>query len=176
MKTLLLLRHGKSAWDDASLPDFDRPLTDRGQKAAPVVAAWLRRKGLIPDLVLLSAARRAVETWERAAPAFDQMIPVRTEHELYMAEPDRILEVIRARAGDANTVLVIGHNPGMEELARALTGDGKKKALRRMREKFPTAAVAVVNFDVANWAQVAPGEGELRVFVRPKDLDEAAAE
>jgi phosphohistidine phosphatase len=172
MKTLLLWRHTKSDWDNAALSDFDRPLAERGQNAAPVMAQWLRREGLVPDLVLCSAARRAQETWERAAAAFEQLIPVRTEHDLYLAEPDRMLEILRARGGDANTVLVIGHNPGMEQLARALAGNGKKKALKRMREKYPTGAIAVITFDEAQWSDLAPGSGELKTFIRPKDVEE----
>ncbi len=169
-RTLLLLRHAKSSWEDPSLADFDRPLNDRGRRAAPAMGAWLRNEGLVPELVLCSAAQRAMDTWALLAPETGVAAAVRVEHDLYHAEPERILQFVRSAGDDVRTLMLIGHNPGLESFADAIVGDGKKKELARMRSKFPTAAVAVIEFDVDRWSGVAPGSGTLRRFVRPKEL------
>jgi phosphohistidine phosphatase len=170
MKTLILLRHAKSDWDAPSTPDFERPLSERGRKAAPLVGKWLRDEELVPDLVLASAAQRAQETLGLVTQALDGTLPVRSEHDLYMAEPDRILAIVRGVGDDVDRLMVVGHNPGIEQLARGLAVEGKKKALAKMTNKFPTGAAAVIEYDVASWADIAPGTGKLRAFVRPKDL------
>jgi phosphohistidine phosphatase len=170
MKTLVLLRHAKSSWEDASLEDFDRPLDERGRKAAPAIAWWIRQEEVVPDLALCSAARRALDTWELVAPVFETPVPVRVEHGLYAADADDILRFIQSAADDVRTLLVVGHNPGLESVARVLAADGEKKPLKRMRKKFPTGAVAVIDFDIDQWAGVEPGAGTLRAFVKPKDL------
>lgn len=170
MKTLYLLRHAKSSWDNEGLDDFDRPLAARGTDAAPRMAAHMRAEGWIPDAVLCSAARRAVETLELVAPVLGLDGAARIERELYLADPAVMLERIRALPDTAHAVLVIGHNPGQEELARDLCGDGRKKGLKRLRDKYPTGALAVVTVPVERWADVAEGTGYLEAFVRPKDL------
>ena len=170
MKTLILLRHAKSDWGDPSLADFDRPLNDRGRKVAPRVGEWLREEGFAPDLVLCSAAKRAQETLALVAHAVGGEVPVRSEQDLYMADPDRILAIIRSSPDNVERLLVIGHNPGIEQLAIGLAGDGKKKALQRIQKKYPTGAAAVIEYDTDRWGEVAPGAGRLRAFVRPKDV------
>jgi phosphohistidine phosphatase len=134
------------------------------------MATWLIENDCVPDLVFCSPARRAVETWEHLLTGIDRAVEVRMLHDLYQAEPQPILDIVRSGAGKARTVMVVGHNPGLEELARALAGDGRKKQLKRMHRKFPTAAVAVIDFEVGEWAEVGSGNGVLRDFVRPKDL------
>lgn len=170
MKTLVLLRHAKSSWDDATLEDFDRPLNDRGRKAAPTMAWWIRTEDLIPDLALCSAARRTLDTWELMAPVLERPVPVRVEHDLYEADSDDIIRAIQSVGSDIDTLLVLGHNPGIETTARVLAAEGGEKPLRRMRKKFPTAAIAVIRFDTDKWTEVEPGAGTLRSFVKPKDL------
>jgi phosphohistidine phosphatase len=170
MKTLYLLRHAKSSWDDEALDDFDRPLDARGAEAAPRMAANMKEEGWIPDTILCSAARRARETMELVTPKLGVDGAPRIERELYMAEPDAMLERLRALPDSANSVLMIGHNPGHELLAKMLAGDGKKKALKRLRKKYPTGALAVLTFPAERWAEVAEGSGYLQAFVRPKDV------
>lgn len=169
MKHVLLLRHAKSSWDDASLADFDRPLAERGRDAAPRVGAWMKAEGLVPDAVLTSGAQRAVETWELVRPHLHDPHS-RVEDNLYMASPEQIRAWLRMLQSAIASVLLIGHNPGFEELAARLAGDGKKKALKRMKKKYPTAALAVLRFDVGDWKEIEWGGGYLERFVRPKDL------
>lgn len=170
MKTLYLLRHAKSSWEDESLDDFDRPLARRGIDAAPRMAEHMKREGWIPDAVLCSAARRAVETLELIAPVLGLDAAARIEHDLYLADPDAMLDRIRGQPDEAASILLIGHNPGQEILAKMLCGDGRKKAIKRLKKKYPTGALAVITFKADSWLQVAEGTGFLEAFVRPKDV------
>ena len=170
MRRLLLLRHAKSSWADERHDDFERPLAPRGVRAAEAMADFLAREGLAPELVLCSAARRAVETWRRMAGRLEVKPKGLVEAALYLAGSEALLDRVRRVPDDHATVMLIGHNPGMETLARMLSGSGDRTARRRMAEKFPTAALAVIDFDVARWAELAPGEGRLARFVTPKDL------
>jgi phosphohistidine phosphatase len=170
MKRLLLLRHAKSSWGDDRLGDFERPLAPRGVHAAGAMARFLADEGLVPDLVLCSAAKRTVQTWTRIADKLGGKPKVRIEPELYLAEADALLDRLRAAPDKSATVMLIGHNPGMETLARLLAGAGDAAALRRMKAKFPTAALAVIDADVAHWSELARRRGRLVRFVTPKDL------
>lgn len=171
MKTLLLLRHAKSSWDDPRLEDIDRPLAPRGIRAAPLIAAYLVSKRLRPDFVLSSPAARAHQTWSLVAPSLGGEITVKELRGLYLAAPSRLLEAVRRAPDGAACVMLIGHNPGMEHLAVALSGPrSKPKALAKLKRKFPTAALAVIEFEAAAWAGVARGDGRLRRMVWPKDL------
>jgi phosphohistidine phosphatase len=174
-RTLLLLRHAKSSWSDATLADFERPLNKRGQKAAPRMGAYLRKQGLMPELVLCSAARRAVETWALAGGALAKSgtAPAPPKHlrSLYLAPPSRILAALRRTPDEVERLLVVGHNPGLEHLALGLAGSGSKpKAHSRLKAKFPTAALAELHFEARNWREVAPGTGRLVRFVTPREL------
>ncbi|MGH7500793.1 MAG: SixA phosphatase family protein [Longimicrobiales bacterium] len=171
MKTLLLIRHAKSSWDEPSLPDFQRPLSDRGRSAAPRMGRFMKNEGLIPDAVLCSGARRAVETWQSIAPLFDSA-RVQIDDTLYMAAPDAMLSWVKRLPDDVQSVLMIGHNPGFEELALRLAGDGRKEPMKRLRKKYPTGALAVLRFDAGSWTGVDDGTGFLDHFVRPKDVPE----
>jgi phosphohistidine phosphatase len=170
MKTLLLLRHAKSDWADPGVEDFDRPLAPRGRKAAPLMGRHLQSKILLPDLVLCSSAERAKQTWELVAPELRETPEVRYLKSLYLASPSRLLAAVQRTPEDVSRLLVLGHNPGMEALARRLAVGGNKKALRRMYAKFPTAALAVIRFETDDWSDLAEETGELKSFVRPKDL------
>lgn len=173
MKTLLLLRHAKSDWSDPWLDDADRPLAPRGRAAAPGMGRYLKEKRLIPDLVLCSTARRAQETWDLVAPeiAADPMPEVRVRKGLYAASSPALLAYLRRLPAEAACVMLIGHNPEMEDLAHRLAGGGKAKALRRLAEKYPTAALAELRFEEDAWADIGEGDGTLRRFVRPRDLN-----
>lgn len=171
MKTLLLLRHAKSDWADPGLDDFDRPLNPRGERAAPLIGRYIARKGGAPDLALVSAAARTQQTWALVAAAFDPAPPVKRQRGLYLATPAKLLAAIRRVPDDVERLLVLSHNPGMAMLAADLCASGKKKALATMAEKFPTAALAEIHCAIDRWADIAAGCGDLRRFVRPRDLD-----
>ncbi|HSA83245.1 MAG TPA: histidine phosphatase family protein [Geminicoccaceae bacterium] len=170
MRTLLLMRHAKSSWDRPDLADAERPLAARGRKAAPLIARYLKEQRLIPDLVLCSPALRVRETWELMTPVLGGAVACRTLHSLYAAPPSRLVEPLRRVADEVRVLLVIGHNPGLGSLAAGLAGAGPKKALERLRTKFPTGGLVVLTFEIERWAELAAGAGRLADFVRPKDL------
>lgn len=146
MDRLILLRHGKAEADAASGRDFDRPLTGRGKRDAVIVAKALDDAGLRPDLVLVSPAARAAQTWEAMAELFPAA-EVQESPELYEIGPDAILALARAEAGPARTVMVVGHNPGLGQLAAWLAQDAPAgEAKRRIVEGFLTGAAAVIGF------------------------------
>lgn len=168
MRRLILLRHAKSAWPDGT-PDLDRPLNPRGREAAPRMGEYLKEEGLLPDLVLVSPARRTRETLDLVAPHLGP-VETREEPRIYEATDDRILAVIRETPAAVRTLLLIGHNPGFHEVARALVGHGDRYAFARMREKYPTAGLAVIDFPLEDWAGIGVREGRLDRFVTPKTL------
>ncbi|HYP54528.1 MAG TPA: histidine phosphatase family protein, partial [Pyrinomonadaceae bacterium] len=145
MKTLLLMRHAKSSWKDVTLRDFDRPLNKRGRRAAPLVAAFMRRKKLRPDLILSSPAERARETAALVIEHAGLSAELRYDERIYEADAARLLEVVAQADERAGELMLVGHNPGMEELIKALTGAD---------ELMPTAALARVELDVETWAKV----------------------
>jgi phosphohistidine phosphatase len=165
---LLLLRHAKSSWADAGIRDHDRPLNDRGRRAAVAMGEHLRTRNWQPDVVLCSSARRTCET--AALLDLPPSAELVVEHDLYLADPDTVLHRIRAVDDRAGTVLVIGHNPTMHEVAFDLVRDGDPDALRRMGEKYPTGALAVFDVDGV-WLALAPGRAHLAAFVTPRELD-----
>ncbi len=171
MKNLILMRHAKSAWDDPHQKDIDRPLSARGRKAAPRMGAWLAEEGYRPDVVLCSTARRTRETLELLKPHLPQNVTVEFSGGLYLAPPREMLTEIGKVAATAQAVMLLGHNPGIGSLASLLAGSGgDEKALGAMHGKFPTAAIAVLGFNVGKWSEVAPESGILRAFIRPRDL------
>jgi len=170
MKTIYLLRHAKSSWDDPALPDYHRPLAPRGRKASPKMGRFMKKEGLLPHRVLCSGALRATQTWELVASILDRQVPTEIHEEIYHGAPGNLLRMIRALPGEEASALLVGHNPTMEDLALLLAGSGEEAALQEMRRKFPTAALAVLDFHGADWPEVLPGSCHLRAFVRPKAL------
>ncbi len=168
MKTLLLLRHAKSSWDEPLLEDFRRPLAPRGRKAATRMGRFMGREGLIPQRVLCSGAVRATETLELLSEGMDRDLPTQIRDDIYHASPGSLLELIRSLPDHEDPVLLIGHNPTFEDLARQLVGSGDPEALRDLASKYPTGALAVLDFRIGHWADLEAGEGDLRAFVRPK--------
>ena len=163
MKTLLLMRHAKSSWASAGVADHDRPLNERGEKASARMGQLLRERNFRPDVLLLSTALRAVQTAERVAEAAGLQLPLQTRRELYLAPPSTYISLAQQLPRDARCALLIGHNPGLEELVASLAG---------RHERMPTAALAEIPLNLATWAELSldgPGEG-VRVF-RPKELD-----
>jgi phosphohistidine phosphatase len=167
---LYLLRHAKSSWPDPGLADHDRPLADRGRRAAPRMGAYLAAKAVLPSVVLCSSAKRAAETLDRVLRELPVRPTVHTARSLYLADPEELLDQIRETRDDAEALLLVGHNPGLEELALALVAKGDERARRRMESKFPTGALAEIHFDCARWHQVDFGRGELRDFRTPREL------
>jgi phosphohistidine phosphatase len=163
---LYLLRHAKSSWDDPTLPDHERPLAPRGRRDGKRIAEHLRRQEIEPELVLCSAAVRTRETLERLRPALGSATVV-VEDELYGASADRLLARIRLVPGEVESLMVIGHNPGLHELALVLASNGDE--LGRLEEKFPTAALATLAL-AEPWGRVAPGGATLTAYVVPKQL------
>ena len=171
MKTVLLMRHAKSSWSDLSLEDFQRPLASRGREAAPRMAGYIQDQGLTPDYVICSAAVRAVETWELMAPLFDRDVPMESDEGLFHAGPQGMLAALRGSPDDTDNTLLIAHSPGIEGLAAALTGpESDREAFARLRAKFPTAALAVIEFDLDDWLSLGKSAGRLTQFVTPRDL------
>lgn len=168
---LYLLRHAKSSWGDPDLPDHDRPLAPRGTRAAVAMADALARDGLRLDAVFSSSAVRARETCQLVLASLSPE-PI-IDPALYLASWRDLLRVLREQGPDVGDVALVGHNPGMHELAVRLAGDGPPMELRRLREKFPTCALAEMEFDLLGWAEVGPGSGRLMRFLRPKDFPAA---
>jgi phosphohistidine phosphatase len=173
VKRLLLLRHAKAEGQAAD--DHKRALIDRGKKDSARIGRFLREEIYIPDLILSSDAKRTRETLDHLLPELGVKAPVQYQHELYLAEPEVIFSAIRRAPDKSGVLMVVGHNPGLEQCALALASVPLEKKLRRrydtMDEKFPTCAIAVIDFEVDSWRDVTPGSGELDAFVRPKDLE-----
>jgi len=171
MKRLLLLRHAKSSWAEPGTDDHERPLNKRSEKAAKRIGDWLRQHRVTPGLVLCSTARRTRQTLDALMPFAGAAPPVEMLPSLYLAGPPSILQAIRQAPDSAASVLVIGHNPGFEQLAHALAQAGEPEALERLALKYPTCALADIRFAAGKWKAVMPGQGKLAAFVRPRDLD-----
>lgn len=178
-RTLVLLRHAKSAWPD--VPDHERPLARRGQRDAPVIGRWLRAAGYLPDQVLCSTARRARETWQLAQAVLGATPPASFDDGVYQGSAPQLLDLIRGANPAARTLLVVGHDPAMPELALTLAATtstahpavvsdaAPPDMLDRIRAKFPTAAIAVFEI-TGDWDQLGPGRARLTRFVTPRDL------
>ncbi|ACI98948.1 SixA phosphatase family protein [Rhodospirillum centenum] len=173
MKSLYLLRHAKSAWDDATLEDHDRPLAPRGRRACATMAKYLgERKGGPPrlDLVLCSTARRARETLEGVLPAWP--VAPETVHEagLYLCGTDALLDRLRALPETVGAVMLVGHNPDFQELALTLAGTGDPAALAAVREKLPTGGFIALELPDGPWSGLSPRGGRLVEFTPPRSL------
>jgi phosphohistidine phosphatase len=175
MKELLVLRHAKSSRDDPRLDDHDRPLTKRGERDARAIGEHIQSQGLAPKLVLCSSARRARDTFALIAPFLPADHEMRIERALYLASARALLKRLQALGDAVPSVLLIGHNPGLEELvlqlARKDGEDGERAARLAIEEKYPTGALAVLRFAARRWSSLAQGKGKLVALVRPRDLD-----
>lgn len=169
MLRLMLLRHAKSD-RPAGVSDLDRPLNARGRRTAPLMGAYLAREGLHPDHVVVSPSLRTRETWEPVRAALDAA-EARFVREIYEAPPSALLAVVRAAPAAATTVLVIGHNPGLQDVSLLLVGSGLNSVRNRLAGGFPTGALAVIDFGIPSWSEIGPGTGRLERFVAPRDLD-----
>jgi phosphohistidine phosphatase len=173
VKTLTLLRHAKSGWDDAVQRDFDRPLNTKGRKAAHAVGRHLKSLGVTFDHIVASPAQRVLETIAEVADGFGSAIEPAWDKRLYLASAATLLDVARETPAEATSLLMIGHNPGLEDFVLLLLQDGDESLVSAVEEKYPTATVAELTFAVDDWADIAPRAGTLTRFVRPRDLDPA---
>lgn len=171
MKILTLLRHAKSSWDDTVPRDFDRPLNLRGRRAAATVGRALRERGLVFDAVIASSAARVVETLADLTDGYGEALSPDHATELYLASPATLLERIQQVDDAVQRLLVVGHNPGLEQLALLLTTPDAEGLRAQLEIKYPTATVAEISLPVARWGEVREGSGTLTRFIRPRDLD-----
>ena len=170
MRRLLLLRHAKAERLQPGGNDCDRVLAERGCADALKIGAYMVRHAFMPDLAVVSSSVRTRQTWDQLAAAFQDIPPAKFEDRLYEASPQAMIEVIRETAPRVGTLLLIGHNPGLQELAAILIGAGDVDARQRLKEDFPTSALAVVNFALEDWSQLHRGAGRLEHFVTPRSL------
>ena len=174
MKTLTLLRHAKSGWDDPVARDFDRALNARGIRGAQTVGRHMRSLGLKFDYVVSSPAVRCIDTLDGLWEGFGSTLHPNWDRRIYLASGVTLLDVLNDTPDSAGAVLMCGHNPGLEDLILMLVPDSADNPLRdEVEEKFPTASFAEIGFEVDRWAQVKSGSGRLLRFVRPRDLDSA---
>lgn len=171
MPRLLLLRHAKSSWGDASLDDFDRPLNSRGRAAAPQIGRYMARNNLVPDRILCSSSRRTRETLADLLPEFRGEQCVRFLDDLYHESEYDYVGLIRNHGGSAEILLVIGHNPATHDTALSLIGRGPDELIDRIETKYPTAALSVIDFNGTSWQEITPHGGQVVDFIRPRDLD-----
>ena len=174
MKRLFLLRHAKSD-RSSDLDDFDRHLNARGRRAAPKIAEIMHQRGFLPDVVLSSPSRRTRETWELIAPelGFDRD-KARLVDQLYLAPAKQILDLLRQLPAEVGSAMVIGHNPGLEDIAARLASEEQstqgQSALAELGRKYPTCALTVLDFPIANWAHLQLGAGAIVAFITPASL------
>ena len=174
MKRLLLLRHAKTEPAGAGVDDHERALMARGREDAPRLGRYIHKCGYDPELILSSTSVRTMQTVELVTEELPGVARVDYLEALYLAEPDVILAMIRLVPDKMNSLMVVGHNPGLEQIATLLAREPVKRKERDrfdlLEEKFPTAALAVLDFDVERWRDIEPGEGALKDFVRPRDV------
>jgi len=172
MKKLTLLRHAKSSWDDPVDRDFDRPLNKKGKRAAAVMGRFIRDKGLTFDQILASPAVRVIETLENVEEARGLAMEPTWDRKIYLASSATLLDVLRGANADADHILMVGHNPGLEDLIFDLVpDDGTSPAREEVETKYPTAALAEMTLAIESWADVTEKCGTLDRFTRPRDLD-----
>jgi phosphohistidine phosphatase len=169
MRTLHLLRHAKSSWDEPRLDDHDRPLSGRGRKAAPAMGEWMAAHGVAPELILVSTARRTQETLKAILPHLGGSPEVESEEVLYLATADELLARLRKLPATRREVMLIGHNPGLHELALLLAEPGDSAEHHRLKEKFPTAALASLESS-ASWSSLKPRSMRLARCIRPENV------
>lgn len=167
MKRLLLMRHGESGLGEEDLPDFDRTLTETGISASKATGAWIVANDLAPHIVLVSAARRTVETWDTLKAVLTDTVAV-PSRDLYLASPGTLLANVEKLPDQAETALIIGHNPGLESLSRLMAGPGStKKATDNLLRGFPPAGLAVLQLNGESWRTMSAEGGRLTAFLRP---------
>ena len=173
MRRLLLFRHSKAERGAPGGDDHARVLNERGRTDAATIGSYIDQHGLAPDRVLVSSSARTQETWKYASAALRPVPAARSERRLYDATPQAILEVVKAAPSAAHTLMVIGHNPGLHALAVSLVASGDVDTRERLREKFPTSALAIIDFALDDWRKLHAHAGRLERFISPRSLTAA---
>jgi phosphohistidine phosphatase len=171
MRRLMLLRHAKSDWSKPGERDHDRPLAPRGRQSAPRIGAYMAGHGLLPDQVVCSTALRARETLELVVQAFAEPPPVVYDERIYGNNPDILLALVKQTKPSVHALLMVGHNPSFQFFADIMTASGHGDARQRLREKFPTAALAVIEFPIDAWDKVRTQSGRLDRLITPRLLE-----
>ena len=171
MRRLLLFRHAKAERAEAGESDRERALNERGSKDASRIGAYMAGHALYPDRVVISPSLRTQESWKHARTAFRPQPAAQTIDRLYDATPQAIFDVIKDTPASAHSLLVIGHNPGLHELALMLIASGDTEARERLREKLPTCGLAIIDFPIDDWSKLHPRSGRLERFVTPRSLE-----
>lgn len=166
MKTLYILRHAKSSWDNPNLADFDRPLNERGLRAAPFIGEIILKNKFLPDLLLSSPAIRARETADLVKNTAKLETEIKFDERIYEASPHTLVDIISELDSQTDSVMLVGHNPGLEGLLKFLTGE---------IQPMPTAGLAVVDLETDDWCAIEPESGSLRTLIRPKDKGKSTA-
>lgn len=163
MKTLFVMRHAKSSWDNADLSDFERPLNERGLRTAPLMGKFMREQDLIPDLIIASTAKRAVQTAESVKKSAEFLCETRFEKRIYEAGISTLLYLLAEIDDKFSKVLIVGHNPSFENLVGILSGQFAA---------MPTATLAEISLDIKNWREISTNCGTLKKFIRPKEISD----
>ena len=171
MARLFLLRHAKSSWDDNAGSDFDRPLNLRGRAAAPLMGRHMANHSMRPERVLCSSARRTRETLAGILPYLEGDFEARLMRAVYSQSEGDYLPILRAHGGSVATLMLIGHNPAIQATATALIGRGNPDLTRLVADKYPTAGLAVIDFENNDWSKLQPGSGRIVAFFRPRELE-----
>lgn len=172
MKTLTLLRHAKSGWDDPVARDFDRPLNKRGERAARVMGNWMRDNGLAFDHIIASPAVRVIDTLDHIIAGYGKRMEPSWDRRVYLASSATLMDVVRDADDRFSRILMVGHNPGLEDLVLDLVPEDRDDRLRAaVYEKYPTAAIAQMELSINHWSDIDRNCGRLTRFIRPRDLD-----
>ena len=171
MKTLTLLRHAKSGWNDPVTRDFDRPLNPKGRRAATMIGRHLRSLDIAFDHVVASPAIRVVETLGEVATGYGRALDAVWDRRIYLASSATLLDLVRELPASVSRVLLVGHNPGLEDLVLQLVPDCQDLLRDAVEAKYPTASIAELGLPIDDWAQAAPAGATLARFIRPRDLD-----
>lgn len=165
MRRLLLLRHAKAERSHSGGRDHERHLADRGRDDAPRVGAYISRHDFVPDKAVVSTSTRTRETWKLVAGAMESGPEAEFDERIYEASAKALLDVVKETDSSVNTLLLVGHNPGMQELATMLVATGDVDTRQRLKEAFPTSALAVIEFKLKDWSKVHPQSGRLERFI-----------
>jgi phosphohistidine phosphatase len=168
MRSLYLLRHAKSDWDGSGVADFDRPLSERGFSAAPKMGQFMAENKLIPDRILCSAANRTRQTLSALLPHLGDVADIEIMESIYSGGAQEYFNLLRSQENEAETILLIGHNPSIQGLALALSGEGDQSMREQMFAKYPTAGLSVIKFAIESWNDIDQGKGNLELFTTPR--------